>query len=209
MTPVMLHSPTFANTTFISDLFFLHDQDSFDQFIVEHPPLPNHVLPRWDTAIKSALWSTFCQLLHYRYVGTLDSINSFMSVKDITSLFCDLKMVPRQAVTAHTFPDLDALYEAFVTRLPALTDDASNWPIILPLAFHETLPKELCKKLDSDGYVLPQPTTLSSKATQHAALTSLQAAAVASWHRLSEDRESLLSYLGLTTANVKSFLSST
>ena len=105
-TPYDLSSPAFANTTYTGDLLFIHDQDKFNSFISQHPPLPAHVQTRWDSALKTILWHTFVQLLRHRHAGTLDSIDSSMSVEDITALFRGPKMVPKNASGPSEFPTL-------------------------------------------------------------------------------------------------------
>jgi len=206
LTPYDIPSPTLSHTTFVGDLFFLTDQDAFDQMVSARPPLPDAIRARWNQAVKSVLWNTFSQLLRHHYVGTLDSVDNTMSVEDITDLFRDLKMVPVHAKGSNQFLDPDSLFNAFTERLSALSDDATDWPIILCQVYYQALPKELRDKLESDEYKLPRPSTLLTKAAQYNALAKLRVAAATSWRRLSKERDSLLTMLG---PNVKSFICAT
>ena len=194
-------------TTFTGDLTFLTDQALFDSLVPQRPAFHSSITIAWNTAIKHALWNTLTQLLRLRYVGYAGDVLSTMTSEDISSLFRNLKMVTTPSTKTDEYNNPDDLYEAFTERLPALPDDATNWPISLPHSYFEALPPEHRDALEADGFVQALRSTLHDKRSQYDALGDTRSAAVQSWFKLSKQTASLQRLLKATSSSVRAFTS--
>jgi hypothetical protein len=116
-------------------------------------------------------------------------------------------MIPH-STKADEFNNPDDLYEAFVERLPALPDDATNWPVSLPHLYFEALPIELRESLEADNFTHALRSTLTDKRSQYDALSDVRAAAVTSWTKLSKQTISFQRMMQSAGQRARAFTSS-
>jgi len=193
--PASARGPTPPGTivnTYVGNTEFLTNQAIFDEFCSCKPTFPSRVAASWAAFCKHVKWTVFSQLVRIAYVGNLDT-DFTQSISDISAEFRSLQMVDGKPKTNNEFDNPNALFDAYVERLPSLPPNVQTWGFCLPYLFYGAL-SEQCREHLTD-YKPHKADQLTSKDAQYAALTELRAAAGTAFQTISRNQTSMKRFL--------------
>ena len=146
------------------------------------------------TYTEKCKFDIFMHLCRLDYVGS-DKIDPTLSVQEVCRKISDLKQV--YSVNGKVFTDTpDDIFDKYISLVVNLPDNAAKWPIQLCSAYFAALTSDLASAMTDDKlFVMPDLTTLPTKATQLAALRKVRSQAATSYKVLKKTKETMTALL--------------